>query len=1001
MSKSILFLLFAIPILLLSAGKSHSHKSQSAVAVILDDSSRQINIPEIEKVNAQLKYKDEKTGLEIPLRISKLKVDVDVHANRATTTLDIVFVNELDRILEGKMMFPLGEGQTISRFALEIDGKLREAVVIEKEKGQEVYEATIRQNIDPGLLEHVQGNSYQARVYPIPAKGTKRLIIAYEQELVLSENDWLYLIPLSFPDKLDQFDLGVKVYNQAEKPVNKENELSNLKFEKWESNYVAEMHEKNFYANKQLGFIVPQTSNKFSLQIGKKGDNNYFYAVVQPKKTTNLKAIPALTTLLWDVSMSMEQRDVKRELELLDTYFKSIKNNTVNLVCFSNEIHSIKTFQIVNSNWTELRTTLEKLNYDGATNLDALDLSKIPGEEFILFSDGMTNLGSDQLLYENKIVNCVNSSKVANYNLLSHIASISGGNYINLTTQSIAEAYQQLISVPLRFIRADYDAIRVSETYPSLSTPVNNLFSFAGKFSDNSKPVTLHFGYGNRITESIQINLNAMALKYDDQLEKIWAWKKFEELERVYTEEKEECIAHAKEFSLVTPYTSLIVLDRLEDYVTHKIVPPVELQKDYWTAIESNKNSELKSKEEHLNTVVETYKNLIAWWEKEYKVVEKKKEDQKLNLDGAGVSVTDSTVALGSTMAVQFENINEVQFSSARELNVTVNGLIQTTTGGTPGWNFGDGNLKKEMESTKGKIELSKWNPDVPYIKELKKVGHEAAYDKYLSMRKEYRSTPAYFLDVSDYFLEINKKEIALRILSNLVEMEIQSYKLMRVLAHRYEQLGEIEKAVDIYKKVAKLRPEEPQSYRDLGLALAINKKYQESIEMLYKVVEKSWDGRFPEIEAFVMAELNAVIAKSPTPLNTQFIDKRLQKHLPTDVRVVVTWDSDNCDMDLWVTDPRGEKCFYSHPLTEIGGRISRDFTGGYGPEEFLIRKAYPGKYKVQINYYGTSEQSITGATTIQVKLITNYGKPNEKVQEVTRRLSDKSEVLDIGEFIY
>ncbi len=44
--------------------------------------------------------------------------------------------------------------------------------------------------------------------------------------------------------------------------------------------------------------------------------------------------------------------------------------------------------------------------------------------------------------------------------------------------------------------------------------------------------------------------------------------------------------------------------------------------------------------------------------------------------------------------------------------------------------------------------------------------------------------------------------------------------------------------------------------------------------------------------------------------------------------------------MDLWVTDPNKETCYYSHKETLIGGRISNDFTEGYGPEQFLLKKA-------------------------------------------------------------
>jgi hypothetical protein len=40
----------------------------------------------------------------------------------------------------------------------------------------------------------------------------------------------------------------------------------------------------------------------------------------------------------------------------------------------------------------------------------------------------------------------------------------------------------------------------------------------------------------------------------------------------------------------------------------------------------------------------------------------------------------------------------------------------------------------------------------------------------------------------------------------------------------------------------------------------------------------------------------------------------------------------------------------YSHKSTEIGGRFSDDFTGGFGPNSFL-KKAIKGTYKIETNF--------------------------------------------------
>jgi Ca-activated chloride channel family protein len=115
------------------------------------------------------------------------------------------------------------------------------------------------------------------------------------------------------------------------------------------------------------------------------------------------------------------------------------------------------------------------------------------------------------------------------------------------------------------------------------------------------------------------------------------------------------------------------------------------------------------------------------------------------------------------------------------------------------------------------------------------------------------------------------------------------------------------------------------------------------------------------------------------------------------DVRIVLTWDADNTDMDLWVTGPDGERCSYDNPETMTGGHMSEDFTQGYGPEEYVIRRALKGKYRVEVDYYGNQQQVLAGATTIQAVLITDWGRATEKREAVTLRLKDEEEMVKVG----
>jgi len=126
-------------------------------------------------------------------------------------------------------------------------------------------------------------------------------------------------------------------------------------------------------------------------------------------------------------------------------------------------------------------------------------------------------------------------------------------------------------------------------------------------------------------------------------------------------------------------------------------------------------------------------------------------------------------------------------------------------------------------------------------------------------------------------------------------------------------------------------------------------------------------------------------------------LDPRLRQNLDCDVRIVLTWDADMTDVDLWVTEPSGEICMYNHNRTTIGGLVSRDFTQGYGPEEYCLRKTMPGKYLIQANYYGSRQQELTGPCTVQATVITDFGRPNEKREALTLRLTSQKETVTVG----
>ena len=150
-------------------------------------------------------------GAETPVALQSVRIDAEVSGSRALTSVEMVFHNPNARVLEGELQFPLLDGQQVTGFALDIDGVLREAVPVEKARGQQVFEDVIRARVDPALLQTTLGNNYKLRVYPLPAQGTRRVLIRYAETLSVSGNLRRYRVPLDYARQLSGFNLRVTV----------------------------------------------------------------------------------------------------------------------------------------------------------------------------------------------------------------------------------------------------------------------------------------------------------------------------------------------------------------------------------------------------------------------------------------------------------------------------------------------------------------------------------------------------------------------------------------------------------------------------------------------------------------------------------------------------------------------------------------------------------------------------------------------------------------------
>lgn len=917
---------------------------------------------------------------EQAIQTKQLHISTEISGGLAQTTVEMTFFNPNGRNLEGNLQFPLLDGQQIASFALDIEGKLRPAVPVEKARGQKIFEEIVRERVDPGLLEVTQGNNFKLRIFPIPSKGTRTVRLQYTEALARQDQAWNFRLPLALGERWQEFTLDVLLRDQANSPqIGKQLNLGEVNFAKNGRDYALHLQKTNFAAKGELSLklaakLTPQ------IAIQQKGDEQFFVAEIPVSAARVNRPLAKRIGLLWDSSGSGAKRNLEAEISELALYFKAVANAEVRLTMLRETATDGGVFKIVNGNWDSLRLALQKTVFDGASALSHWQVDQSL-DEYLLVSDGLSNfdgksfpvLASGQRLY------AINSAVSADSSRLSAWAEASGGKLVQVNPQKPGSAAQALLTENVHIEQISASGAR--DVVFEAREAQNGLLRVAGKLLENNATVNLKLSHNGKPQE-LKLIVNTQTAKHPFAAN-LWAQYKLRSLDADFELHRAEIGRIGKQFGIPTRETSLLVLERLEDYVRHDVAPPPELEAAVAALMQNAASKKLQKRTSHLDKVLAQFRARVGWWEKDFPKADKPKpqeEEKKIAHEQDTMPRAESERAVRSARPMA---MMAAPASAPPPPPAAPKGSAANSTASAP-----------EIGMT-----LKKWTSNAPYIARLRDAKLEQTYAVYLDEKPSYANSSAFYLDVAELFFERGNSELAVRVLSNLAEMDLENRALLRILGLRLLQAGKADLAIPVFEKVLRLAPEEPQSLRDLALALAANKQYQAAVDKLNQVVESEWDVRFPDIEGIALAEMNAIIATAPTPLDTSRIDPRLLKNLPLDIRVVMTWDADNSDMDLWVTDPNGERCAYNFPLTYQGGRMSRDFTNGYGPEEFSLKLAKPGKYKIETNFYGNRQQVLAGATTLQVKLFAGFGTKAQQEKVLTLRLQEAKETVFVGEF--
>ncbi|WP_144281586.1 VIT domain-containing protein [Chryseobacterium echinoideorum] len=909
--------------------------------------------------------------------LQSAKFETKILGNLATTTATYTFYNSGNRILEGTLTFPLPDGVSVSGYALDINGKLRNAVPVPKERAKEVFESVEKRNIDPGIIEKVQGNNFRTRIYPLPEKGSRTVQITYHQELKNSASEYQYFLSFANATNIPKFDLKVWINDGNSTPKIVENPDGSFSFQKQGNQWVAELSKQNFTPHESLKINLPKTNQTSNVLMQKAlGDQSYFAANVNADFPVKERPKSQKIAIIWDNSFSGSKRNRDKEIDFLNAYFNDNKNVSVSFITLNNTLDKAEEFMISEGDWIALKSKILNLKYDGGTDFGAL--KEIDGvEESLLFSDGISNFGDLTVKFK-KPLSSITSTPTSDFNLLKTLANQSGGNFINLNENDTQNALKQFKKLPVLFLGFKENP-SIKEVFPNIGSVVNEPINIFGIASGNLGKLTAVFNIGKEKFE-VPVDFTNTLSTENWQIAQFWAQRKIDELEVNSTKNRNEIKNISEQFGVVSKNTSLIVLDDINDYVKYKITPPQELLADYQKIVNQNKRNVLEQRKTLLSKAFDKTRELKTWWNTEFKPEEKKVYPKVTNQ-----SVVDAPPPLNA--------VREVQASPVADYAIDVSNSAK---------------LLESETKPKGKITLVDVESKAEYMKDFQNLqSAEVIYQKYLENRAKHEKQVTYYFDVSKLLFKKGDKVLALKVLSTLAELDLENEELYKTISYLLKQRGDYDKELWITQKILEWRPFDAQSHRDYALALIDNKKPQEALNiyksLLYQEFTDEISARDNGIEEILIMEINNILKQNKN-VDASKIDDRLKADLPVDIRVVINWNKDNTDIDLWVTDPKGEECSYSHKSTAIGGRLSNDFTQGFGPEQFLLKKAVKGKYKIKTNFFGERQNILSGPTTIMAEVYLHYsdGRQERKIavfQSQKENKREKDSKILIGEF--
>ena len=923
---------------------------------------------------------------ELPLRSVQAKVTVD--GFRARVTVDYTYENDRPAAYEGTFQLRLPEEASPYFFAFgestweaKTKGEAppfvqvkatepqammaertsswrapKEARMVPREKAAFAYTETVRQRVDPAIMEWAGAGVFSARVFPLAAHKIHRIVVGYDVDLTKVGGELEYRFDLpekQVPTAVDVSVAQVPGVNVVPMTAATPGSVSGGR---------VSFHYENPKEKAIALRLKPEDQSGFRPLVlaGKDGESGYFAAdmTFQPPGGASAAHTQGRAVFLVDASLSSNPDKFNVWIKLLHGVLEQNRDS----------IHefALATFNVAARWWhpafventtanaADAEAYLGTLALEGATDLGValheaakpvwLDGSKPASWDTFLLSDGAATWGESDpyalsrgFAQKGALFAYRTGMEGTDVSMLSHLTREAGGALFAVTGEGdIAKAAVahrarpwQLVDVKVQGGSDVLLAGRPKTLFPGQS------LRLAGRGAPGANAeIALTVEQGG---EKQTVLAHAMTPVASDLAPRVYGQVATGQLEDFDAATESVSRAYATHYRVTGKTCSLLMLESEADYQRFGIVPAKDLSLVQETLVAPLVEQILRAKGESLGDPKARFMNLLT--------------------------------KLGRTPGVSFAT--------------------------TPAYE----------EAVKGMPnDAFLVAPEILEIKRATREGTPPALLEQLSQQKV-----AY-----DDILEDARKRLvelgagdALLSLSSLVEQSPGDAVLARDVGYSAMALGMKGQAFHLFRRVADARPFEPQTYRAMAQAAVAMGKNDLAIAYYEIGLLGQWDARFGDLKdilrmdylRFLRSVVKGELATSaPAYARQRFEALSSEVGIKSaDLVVMITWNTDNTDVDLHVTEPGGEECFYGHRETRTGGTLTKDVTRGYGPEMYIAKKAVKGEYKVRAHYFASDRNRASARTKVYATVYENWGTPEEKVTEKVVTLESGKEMHDIA----